>query len=149
MADLKTCFSAAFKSVDMNVLIGEAIEKNASDIAELNRLQLDKGLDSKGKSLGEYKNIKYKGRLKPIDLKLKGDFRSKIDVFSGKNEAFSFSHDRKSLFLTAKSIRTKNGKTITRWPDALGVAKEDYEDVEQSILPDLQESFKRTVISNV
>ena len=139
MADLKTCFSAAFKGINIAQLIGDALEENADAINDLNRQQLDRGLDAKGKNLGRYKNFKYKGRYQPVDLKKKGEFRDKFTLTANvkKKEAEMFSQDRKDVFLTKKY-----GK------DVHGVPRENYSNVEDYIKPDLQASFEKAVLSN-
>jgi hypothetical protein len=40
-----------------------AIEKNDQEIIQLNQQQLDRGQDADGKSLGRYKNFKYKKQI--------------------------------------------------------------------------------------
>lgn len=58
----------------------QAIWENKESILRLNDKQLDKGIDAKGADLGSYKNFKYKGRFKPIDLKQTGEFRGEEDI---------------------------------------------------------------------
>jgi len=58
----------------------QAILENKESILRLNDKQLDKGIDAKGDDLGQYKNFKYKGRFRPVDLKQTNEFRSEEDI---------------------------------------------------------------------
>lgn len=50
------------------------------ELEDLATEHLQKGLDSEGNDLGVYANIAYKGRLKPVDLKLTGAFYQGIEA---------------------------------------------------------------------
>lgn len=134
MPDVKTVFTDPFKGIDLNRLIGLALEERADLINELNQQQLDKGLDSKGKDLGPYKNFNYKGRFRPKDLLRTGEWRGKFTVTAGKKEAILFSQDRKDDLLTGEY-----------GPDIHGVPRQQYPTIEEAILPILQESFAKEV----
>lgn len=58
----------------------QAILENKEAILQLNDKQLDTGIDARGADLGSYKNFKYKGRFRPIDLKQTGEFRGEEDI---------------------------------------------------------------------
>lgn len=60
--------------------VQQAILENKESILLLNDKQLDQGIDAKGDDLGSYKNFKYKGRFRPIDLKQTGEFRGEEDI---------------------------------------------------------------------
>lgn len=60
--------------------VQDAILENKEAILQLNDKQLDKGIDARGADLGSYKNFKYKGRFRPIDLKQTGEFRGEEDI---------------------------------------------------------------------
>lgn len=134
MTDVKTIFTDPFKGIDLNKLIGQALEEKASLINELNEQQLDKGLDATGKSLGRYANFKYKNRFQPVDLLNTGSFRGRFTVSAGKKAAELFSQDSKEDLLIKKY-----GKDIH------GVPRQQYPTVEEAILPILQESFAKEV----
>lgn len=139
MIDVSTIFSAPFKDIDIYALVGEAVEKNDEVVKDVMFQQLDKGLDSKGKSLGKYKNFKYKNRFQPVDLKREGNWRAKETVSTSRNKksAEMFSQDFKDKFLTKRY-----GKDIH------GVATPYFPTVEAAIKPDLQDSFKNAVLKN-
>jgi hypothetical protein len=92
----------------------ESIAKNEDAIMDLNRQQLDRGLDSEGQSLGRYKNFKYKGRFQPVDLKLTGDFRNKFSLQVSDKETEIFSQDEKE-----EKLKKKYGKQIFGVPTPL------------------------------
>jgi hypothetical protein len=111
-ATIKDFLVLPLKQLDMEALIGEAMQEKDDPIMDLNKQQLDRGLDAKGNSLGRYKNFKYKNRFQPVDLKLKGDFRNKFTLAAGKKSAEIFSQDFKDKFLLKRY-----GKDIQGIPD--------------------------------
>ncbi|MEI8142833.1 MAG: hypothetical protein WCG90_08205 [Chitinophagia bacterium] len=96
---IKNFLLLPFKKLDMQLLIGEAMQEKDEQIMDLNKQQLDRGLDATDDSLGRYKNFKYKNRFQPVDLLLTGDFRKKFTLAPGKKSAEIFSQDQKSTFL--------------------------------------------------
>lgn len=78
--NVKSVFYDKLRALKPVRALQKAIIKNADAISDLNRQQLDKGLDSEGKSLGKYARFNYKGRWQPVDLKLKGPFRREFYV---------------------------------------------------------------------
>lgn len=94
--------------------LDETVQEHESEITDLNRKQLDKGLDSEGNSLGEYKHFDYKGRWEPVDLKQTGAFRSSFDA-----QPFG-----KGFEITASDPKT--GELMDKYGDAiLGIADEN------------------------
>jgi hypothetical protein len=114
MIDLTDIFVQPLKKAKPLISLKKAIEKNEEVIMELNKQQLDRGLDSKGKSLGRYKNFNYKGRFTPIDLKLKGDYRDKFTLGVDDKGSEIFSQDWK-----ADIMDWRYGEDITGIPDQL------------------------------
>lgn len=96
---INTMFIGPFSELDMQEIVGEAIEEKQEEIFDVNRDQLARGLDAKGKSLGRYKNFKYKNRFQPVDLLLTGSFQGKMTLTPGKKSAELFSQDQKAPFL--------------------------------------------------
>lgn len=96
---IKNFLSLPFKGLDIQALIGEAMQEKDEQIMDLNKQQLDRGLDATGDSLGRYKNFKYKNRFQPVDLLLTGEFRRKFTLAPGKKSAEIFSQDQKTKFL--------------------------------------------------
>lgn len=109
-----------------------AIVKNAEAILELNRQQLDRGLDSAGKSLGKYKNFNYKKRWAPVDLLLKGPFRGKMFITVDDNATTIDSKDFKRDILVKR-----------KGEDIFGVPKQLVDSVAAIIEPDFTENFRK------
>src|SRR5690606_4055601 len=99
MIDVRDIFYGPFVATDPRTALKSAIQQNEEKILDLNRQQLDRGLDSEGKSLGRYKNFKYKNRWQPVDLKLTGDFRNKFSLQVTDKETEIFSQDVKENLL--------------------------------------------------
>lgn len=91
-----------------------SIRANEDEIMDLNRQQLDRGLDSKGKTLGRYANFKYKGRWQPVDLKKTGDFRDKFSLQIDDKATEIFSQDEKEA-----KLKKRYGKEIFGVPAPL------------------------------
>ena len=53
--------SPKFNAIDIPTAIDYAVSKNKEQLEDLNTMQLDTGADTEGKSLGNYRNIAYKG----------------------------------------------------------------------------------------
>jgi hypothetical protein len=137
LKELRTIFTKPFKGIDLNKLLEAAMDKNEERILDLNRHQLDQGIDAKGKSLGKYANFKYKGRWEPVDLKLTGDYRKKktLSKSKGKRQAEMFSQDQK-----AAKLEKRYGKDIE------GLTFENTNIAGDIIKPDLQEGFRKEVM---
>lgn len=108
-ATVKNFLVLPFKDLDMKSLIAEAMSEKDEPILDLNRTQLDRGLDAKGESLGKYKNFKYKNRFQPVDLKLSGDYRNKFTLAAGTKSAEIFSQDFKDEILKKRYGKDING----------------------------------------
>lgn len=102
-------FVDPFKELDLQQLVGAAMEEKQEEIFDINRQQLAKGLDAKGKSLGRYKNFKYKNRFQPVDLLLTGSFQGRFTLTAGKKSAELFSQDQKAPFLEKRYGKDING----------------------------------------
>lgn len=135
MSDFRTVFTAPFKGIDLNRIIGEALEQKADAVNEINEQQLDKGLDAKGKSLGRYKNFKYKNRFQPVDLKLTGEFRRKFTLTAGKKSAEMFSQDQKEDILIKRY-----GKDIH------GIQQANMGTVSELIKPIVQDQYAKKLL---
>ena len=98
--------------LDPKASLIKAIEANTGAFLIENRLQMDRGLDSEGKSLGTYKRFSYKNRFQPVDLLKEGPFRRKMTVQVNDIETRIFSQDEKEGKLVAKY-----GKDIFGVPD--------------------------------
>lgn len=115
-----------------------AIEKNEDKIMDLNRQQLDKGLDSAGKSLGKYKNFKYKNRFQPVDLKLTDDFREKFTLAVDDKQTEIFSQDVKD-----DKLRKQYGNDIT------GIGDRNIERMQEIIEPDFINNYSFQIASKL
>jgi len=85
-------FSARIRAVNVELAIETAVKVHADEITDLNTEQLNHGLKADGTTTGDYANIGYKGRLRPVDLYDTGDFHksSHIEPF-GKAFSLEFS----------------------------------------------------------
>lgn len=68
------------ESINFLESIDYSANNNKEELLDENTAMLDKGTDTKGNDLGIYKDISYKGRLRPVDLKDTGDFRRSFDI---------------------------------------------------------------------
>jgi hypothetical protein len=127
---LQTIFSEPFKAANIDDMIAAALEKHEQQIIDYNTQQLDRGLDAKGKSLGKYKNFKYKNRFQPVDLKLTGSYRNKKTLTPGKKKAEMFSQDEK-----APMLEKRYGKDIE------GLSAQNMDNVSELIKPHVQRLF--------
>lgn len=115
----------------MDAILGESVERHESDIVELNLQQLDRGLDSTGKSLGQYASVKYKNRLQPVDLLDTGAFRG------------SFGVDTQTGGFVMNSTDSKTGFLTTRYgPDIHGVPEADKPEVGAWLADDLTNEIR-------
>ena len=105
-----------FQSIDYTINI------NKDKLIKANQDYLRRGQDSKGISLGEYANFKYKKRFEPVDLYLTGDFYSSFDVISNNGKVDVVASDWKT-----DKLKSKYGDNI------LGVPN-DYEVLRGSFL---------------
>ena len=132
--DFSDIFVHPLKDADPLQALTKAIEKNEQKILDLNRQQLDRGLDAKGSSLGKYANFKYKNRFQPVDLKLTGAFRDKFTLEVNKTATVFFSQDEKEA-----KLEKRYGKDIHGIPDYLipnmqDIIEEDFIQNYQTLL---------------
>jgi hypothetical protein len=80
----------------------KAIVNNEAAILDENRAQMDRGLTSKGKSIGRYRRFSYKQRFQPVDLLKDGDFRRQMNIEVDNKETRVFSQNFKDAKLRAK-----------------------------------------------
>lgn len=81
----------------------EYVRDNKEFVVELNRQQLRKGIKADDTEVTPYyANIKYKGRRKPVDLYLKGDFYRSFRVVLGNDGFYIEARDYKSEMLLKK-----------------------------------------------
>jgi len=79
-SDVRGIFSERLKAIAYDQLMKESIKEHESEIADLNTEQMNKGIKGDGSEIGQYANIAYKGRLKPVDLYDTGSFHDKVYV---------------------------------------------------------------------
>jgi len=111
----------------------QAVQAHERDIVDLNKQQLDAGINANGASLGEYSSIKYKGRKKPVDLLLTGAFRGGFNVDPETGGFVVNSTDPKAAFLDK------------RYPDNRGLTDENTAVTAQIILPDILDDLHQYV----
>jgi hypothetical protein len=135
MMDFKEIFVKPFEETKPVKALVTAIERHEDAIMDLNRQQLDRGLDANGKSLGRYKNFNYKGRWQPIDLKREGPFRNKFTLQSDDKETEIFSQDRKAPWLEKRYGKDINGVPSSLIPNMQDLIEEDFiEEYEKQLL---------------
>jgi hypothetical protein len=88
--------------INLEEAIVFAILDKKDAVLALNNEQLDRGVDAEEKDLGSYKIFKYKGRFKPIDLKLHGDFRAAEDIIFDQTQMSFVDRDFKAPYLTKR-----------------------------------------------
>lgn len=135
MIDFKDIFVKPFEEPKPVKALVKAIEMHENEIMDLNRQQLDKGLNAKGNSLGRYKNFKYKGRYQPVDLKLTGEFRRKFTLQSDEKQTEIFSQDRKAPWLEKRYGVDINGVPATLIPN-----------MQEIIIDDFQEEYEKQLL---
>lgn len=128
MFDFNDIFLQPFVDTKPVKALVTAIEKHEDAIMDLNRQQLDRGLDAKGDSLGRYKNFKYKGRWQPVDLKLHNDFRRKFTLQSDDKETIIFSQDVKAPWLEKRYGVDINGVPSSLIPNMQELIEDDFVD---------------------
>jgi hypothetical protein len=112
----------------------KSIEKNEEKILDLNRRQLDRGLDAEGKSLGRYKNFNYKRRFEPVDLKLTGSFRDKMNLQVTKTETTVFSQDQKEAKLQKQYGKEIEGIPLSMIANMQDIILDDFVEGYQALL---------------
>lgn len=108
-------FVSPFVGLDIPDLIRQSFDAKEQDILKLNKDQMDGGIKADGSEIGRYRNYKYKNRFKPVDLKLKNDFRG--DMFfrdkGNKRQGVISSDDKKTIKLEKKYGKDIFGLTDT------------------------------------
>lgn len=110
----------------------KALQANAEGIAELNREQLEKGLDSENKDLGIYRDFAYKNRFRPVDLKLTGDFHRSI-----KPEFASESFNMVATDEKTEKLQDKYGD------DIIGLSDKSIEELGTDIIGQVQYELRK------
>jgi len=142
---LQGLLSRKMDAINIAQAIDFAVKRHKEELEDLNTQELDKGLDMEGKSLGSYKNIAYKGRINPVDLKKSGDWRKSQKITS----------TNVVIDMTATNWKTRvliegEGRKGGYGEDILGIPKKDIESGEVGqILLDSIIIEVRNQISNV
>lgn len=123
---ISNLFMQPLKKMKPIEALKKAIEQNDEKILDLNRQQLDKGKDAKGKSLGKYKNFKYKNRFQPVDLKLTGEFRDKFTLAVDNKQTIIFSQDQKEAKLEKRYGKDIHGVPAELLPNMQEIIKDDF-----------------------
>lgn len=123
------------KAFDLQAELDKVIEASEAEIVDANTSQLMNGIDSTGKSLGEYKSKSYadyklmKNPKGVVDLKNEGDFHSGF-----------FIDDKHRL----DSKDSKTGK-LTSWygEDIFGLTKENMSSItDDKLTPGITKAFQ-------
>jgi hypothetical protein len=118
----------------------EAIVKNADDILDINRRQLEQGEDAAGVDMGDYSNwyADYKGRKNPIDLKDTGSYHSNMYLEIDNKETRIRNRDQKEASLNKYVKKRTQGQP-------LGIKKENIPFMVAAVRPEFIADFKRTI----
>ncbi len=125
-SDIAALFTTPLKKLKPLDALKKAIEQNEEAIFDLNRGQLDRGLDSRGKSLGRYKSFKYKGRFQPIDLKLTGKMRNEMSMQISDKQTEIFSQDPKEAVNLKRYGKDIWGVPAQLIPNMGEIVKDDF-----------------------
>ena len=79
-SDVRSIFSDRLKAIAYAQLMKESIKEHEAEISDLNTEQMNQGVKGDGTEIGQYANLAYKGRLKPVDLYDTGSFQDKVYV---------------------------------------------------------------------
>lgn len=115
--------------------ISSGLRANKETIANYNRDQLERGIDSEVRDLGTYHDFNYKNRWRPVDLKLTGDFHMSIKPQFGGMSFEMTSNDEK-----ADMLKDKYGDGI------LGLSTEDIQELGEDIVGQVQYGLRREVL---
>lgn len=124
--EIGSVFSSKIKAFKYGAVLKKMIAERQKQIADLNTLQLEKGLDSEGRDLGVYKVFSYKNRFRPVDLKDTGAFHKSIKPVPHANKFEMVATDEK-----ADALQDKYGDAI------LGLSDQD----KQFLIDDIRQEF--------
>lgn len=99
-------------NLDYEGIITAAAVEHEAELTDLNRKQLDKGLDAAGNDLGDYRYYEYKNRWRPVDLKDTGAFRRSFDI-----KPFGKGFEVVATDPKADELQDKYGDAILGLPD--------------------------------
>lgn len=126
------------KSVNVTEESATALDANAKEIIDLQKVQLLKGVKADGKKIGKYKNNSYAAKkfsqnplagFGNVDLKLTGDF------------AFGIFVDVRTQSFVIDSQDNKTDKIFKRYGDPFGLNKKS----KVELIPPL----KKTMVKNI
>ena len=115
------------------IVIDAALDHEA-EITDINRFQLDKGLDSDGRDLGSYAIFAYKNRFSPVDLKDTGAFRQSFDL-----KAFGPAFELIATDRKTNDLQERYGEAI------LGLSDEGKQQAGQIIAFDVRDELRRAI----
>ena len=130
--DIKRVISGRLRAIDIKAALGQSIREHNEEISDLNTEQLNKGQKADGSSTGDYANVGYKGRLRPVDLYDTGDFHE--SVFA---EAFEDSFSMNATDPKTEMLQDKYGDEI------LGLTKPNIQVAGEIIKPTLIEKVRQ------
>ncbi len=135
--EMKRMLLGNIPNIDIRQVVRDAVKVHSEEIIKLNQEQLKRGLKYTRSSLGRYKNLKYKNRLTPVDLKLKGKFYEKFYLKATLEKyeinAYKYPVGRWDLVFL---LKRKYGNTI------FGLLPEYKEYTGKLILPNMKKDYK-------
>ena len=127
------------RSINLDVISERALERNQSEISELNRGQLEQGITSTGGFLPDYSPVSVQMFGKPegpIKLKDTGDY------YEGIVPRFDF----KSFTLNGTDEKTDMlQKKYGKYGDPIGLTDESKGELAQIILPDVLDELREKI----
>ena len=130
VASVKAAISERLRAVDIDLALRQSIDEHNDEISDLNTEQLNRGMKADGGSTGDYANVGYKGRLRPVDLFDTGDFHKSIHA-----KAFEKAFEMDADDPKTEMLKDRYGDEI------IGLTKENVEATAELI--------KETFINNI
>lgn len=128
MATIEEIFLGELRRKDPLKALKKAIVKNEKAILDINRKQMDRGETAQGTSIGQYKNLNYKGRREPVDLLLEGPFRAEMYLEVDDTKTEFNSSNKKTPWLAKKYKKERIFGISTPGIPVVGeIIKEDFQ----------------------
>jgi len=132
-------FISRVKKIKPDEVVRKAAEEITDDIERLNREQLVKGKRKDNSAISpRYKSIKYKGRLRPVDLKVTGDYHKSIRAKAEQRALVTGSQHTVKGYALADGLEEKysGGSSIYGIPN---------KELKQLLLPLITKELRRAI----
>jgi len=133
---LSTFAGGLFDGINYDKAIDDSVKLNDSIIEDINISQLQDGVNSDGKSIGQYASLEYKGRLDPVDLNKDGGF------YAG------FNAKSKGGLLDITSTDEKESILKNEWGEKiLGLTVDNMHEAASYIIDDVADNLYKQITS--